>query len=301
MIQRIPSWTWEPRGGGITMVAPSGTAVIRYRERIRPVQSVAAILRDRAADRRYRATATSAIEPLVTGEGEYGAAVDLVGEMVGSPAGTTPGALPRTLGFLFTDDWYSEVTGIALRPDEGATVAHWVRKLIVDSRLMLGTRRRRYVYAKPLGWDGYARLPLYMTWFPPEHPRDPTSITMYPALPAPSGIDEDPNFGMIPTGPPASAELIAETEPPAPVELGRLTGTRWQFQVRDERGRTMQRTTVLLRDDRYLYGSYLDRDAATAAPGDEGDTVYQALLASIEPLPAPHGAATGPGLVTDWF
>lgn len=301
MIQRIPSWTWSPRGGGITLTPPGGGAVIRYRERVRPLQTVAGILRDRAADTRFRATSVSPIESLVTAEGEYAAVVDVQGVLDAAPEGGSATTAARTLGFVFADDWYSEVAGIALREALVAPVKIWVRRLIHESQLMLGIRRRRFVYEPPPGWYGYARLPLFMTWFPPEYPRDATSITVYPALPAPVGVDEAPHFGMIPVGPPATAEVLAEVAARAPLEHGRLTGFCWELLVRDERGRNMQRSMVMLRDDRYLYVAYLDRDSATAAPGDEGALAFATLLTSIASVPQPRAVAASTGLAEDWF
>ena len=74
-----------PRGGGVTMTPPDGGAVIRYRERLRPLMSVAAILDERATDKSFRVTSVRAVEPLVTSEGEYAAIVD-----VGVAAPMTP-------------------------------------------------------------------------------------------------------------------------------------------------------------------------------------------------------------------
>ncbi len=284
------------------MTPPAGGAIIRYRERLRPLQSVAAILRDRATDTRFRVTSIGPIEPHITAEGEYAAVVDVAGVLDAPPGGGQPRPLARSLGFIFGDDWYSEVTGIALQPDLVELVGHWVRRLVMESKLMLGVRRRRCVYTPPAGWYGYARLPLFMTWFPPEYPRDPTSITVYPALPTARGGDEPASFGMLTVGAPASAEVLGEILDTAPIEVGAATGTMYELPIRDERNRIMRRTMVLMRDDRYLYASYLDRDAATAGPTDEGLVRYRALLASFNPLPAANAPGTTPvALGTDWF
>lgn len=278
-----------PRGGGVTMTPPDGGAVIRYRERLRPLMSVAAILDERATDKSFRVTSVRAVEPLVTSEGEYAAIVDV--------GGAAPMPVERTLGFVFGDDWYSEVTGTAIRRELVAPVRELVRKLVLDSRLMLGIRRRRFVYTQPPGWHGHTRLPLFVTWFPPEHPRDATSITVYPALPAPFGTDEEPHFRMIPIGPPASAEIIDELEPRTTFVRNGLVGCRWRFAVRDERGRAVHRDMVLMRDARYLYASYLDRDANP----DEGLLAYQALLDSIRPVPDPGLTRSAEPLTSDWL
>jgi len=300
VIQRIPNWSWDPRAGGITMTPPGGGAVIQYRERVRPLQTVASILRDR--DRRFQVTSIGPIERHVTGEGEYAAVVDVAGVLDVPTGGGRGRPLARSLGFIFGDDWYSEVVGIALQPDMVGPVGQWVRKLVAQSKLMLGIRRRRCVYTPPEGWSGYSRLPLFMTWFPPDYPRDPTSITVYPALPAPVGVTAPASFEMLTIGAPSAAELLGEIVDTTPVQFGAATGSMYELAIRDERNRMMVRTMAVLRDDRYVYASYLDRFAATAGPSDEGLARYRALLASFEPLPAASASNTSSlALSADWF
>lgn len=284
------------------MTSPAGGAMIRYRDRVRPLQTVAAILRDRAADTRFRVTSIGPIERHLTNEGEYAAVVDVAGVLDAPPGGGRPRPLARSLGFIFGDDWYSEVTGIALQPELVAPVGQWVRKLVTQSKLMLGIRLRRCVYTPPAGWSGYSRLPLFMTWFPPDHPRNPTSITVYPALPAPVGVDVPASFELLTIGAPSAAELLGEIKDTAPLQIGAATGSLYELAIRDERQRMMQRTMALLRDDRYVYASYLDRDAATAGPTDESLAQFRTLLTSFEPLPAANASSTTPvALSTDWF
>lgn len=276
MIARVPGWSWEVRGGGVTMVPPEGPGcgAVRYRERIHPLRSVEAILRDKLADRRQIVT-VGPIEPLVTTEGEYAAVVDVLG-MQGSAR------VQRTLGFVFGDDWYSEIGGIALRADQFERFATFVRRLVRDVRLSLGVRRRRFVYQPPEGWHGYVRLPTYATWFPPEHPADPTSITVYPALPSSSGGADGERLDLLCIGPPAPADVVGEITPVTTTNTTRLSGSAWEFEVRDERGRQLARRVVMLRDERYLYTCYLD---AARADLVTRRLVLDRLLESIEPLP----------------
>lgn len=284
------------------MTSPAGGAIIRYRDRVRPLQTVAAILRDRAADTRFRVTSIGRIERHLTDEGEYAAVVDVAGVLEAPPGGGRPRSVARSLGFIFGDDWYSEVTGIALQPDLIGPVSQWVRTLVAQSKLMLGTRVRRWVYTPPAGWSGYSRLPLFTTWFPPDHPRDPTSITVYPALPAPAGVDAPASFEMLTIGPPSAGELLGEIRDTAPFQIDTAAGSMYELSIRDERQRMMLRTMVVMRDDRYVYASYLDRDAATARPTDAGMAQYRALLASFEALPAVNASSTTPvALGADWF
>ena len=301
MIARVPGWSWSPGGGGVTIAPPGGGAAIRYRERLRPVRSVASLLRDRAADQRFRPTQIGPVERLITAEGEYAAVIELAGVLQAPTLSGAPAPITRTLAFLFTDDWYSEIAGIAVQPALAATVSQCVRRLATASRLQLGARRRRFVYTPPPGWAGHQRLPLFTTWFAPEHPRRMGEITVYPAVPTPVGIDEPVGFDLLPFGSPADAQLVDVTVPRTPLQLGPLEGATWELRLRDEQQRTVHRTMAMVRDARYLYTAYLDRSFATAAPTDESLAAFTALLASIEPLPAPHASARIAGLTSDFF
>jgi hypothetical protein len=294
VIARIPGWSWEPQGGGVTLLPSTGGAALRYRERLQPLRSAAAILRTKAEDPSFRVISCGPIERLVTHEGEFAALVDLRGEQL-SPDGK--GALVhRTIGWVFGDDWYSEVAGIAFRPDLFEPIAGMVRTVLRDEKLQLGTRRRRFVYTAPPGWYGYSRLPHYTTWFPPEFPRDATSITVYPAVPAPVGLEEDENFAAIPIGPPASADVIGELLGRTPVRFDRLTGNVWELEIRDERQRAMVRRAAILRDERYLYSLYLDAPFELVVAGR---VIFDEMLATIEPLPG--AAMRSAALSEEWL
>ena len=302
MIVRVPGWSWEVRGGGITLVPDAGGGAIRYRERLRPVLPVAAILRAKQEDPRFTVTSISPIERFVTMEGEYAAAVDIAGELGGRP-------MARTLAFVFADDWYSEIAGIATDPDRADVVAATVRALARDTRLVLGARRRPFVYRPPHGWFGYRRLPQYATWFPPEHPRDPTSIEVYPALPVAIGdsashsATSDPEhvvaaerIALLAIGPPTRADVLGELTARTPITTARLGGSAWELDIRDEQGRALTRRLVILRDERYVYSAYLDTPASDL---DLHRPILADLLDSIEPLPT-AGNSTAP-ISYHWF
>ena len=275
MIARLPGWSWDVRGGGVTLVPPEGrrAGAVRYVERLRPLRPVDAILRDKAGD--TPGVTFGPIEPVVTAEGEYAAVVDVHGTMNGAP-------VQRTMGYVFADDWYSEVAVLALQPDQFARFAKIGRDVVRQVRLMLGVRRRRYVYRPPAGWHGYERLPQFVSWFSPRYPADPTSITVYPAIPVAPG--QEVHFGMLPIGPPVSAEVIDELAPPSEARTAKLFGAAWDLDIHDEHRRRLARRVVLVRDQRYLYTAYLDAamgELAARAP------LLDELLASIEPIPTP--------------
>ena len=66
--------------------------------------------------------------------------------------------------------------------------------------------------------------------------------------------------------------------------VGELAGSVWEFEISDEHARKLARRIALLRDDRYLYTAYLDTPFSQLAARR---TTFDALLASIEPVPFP--------------
>lgn len=288
MITRVPGWSWDVRGGVVTLAPLDGGPAlgsIRYRERIAPLRTVAEIL-DHKDDGTAGPVELGAVEPLTTLEGEYGAAID-----VRSARGQ------YTLGVVYGDDWYAEIVGLTAVPEQFARFARQVRDLVRNDRLALGpVRRRRFEYRAPRGWHGHTRLPQFVTWFPPDHPANPTSITVYPALPA--SPDMELGFHALYVGPPAPAEVVRERTPRAELLAGGLAGLVWELDVIDEARRPLVRRVVILRDDRFVYPLYLDAPADGLAPGL---AAFEEVLASIRPLPRPGvHAAGGNDLFAHW-
>jgi hypothetical protein len=245
---------------------------VRYRERIAPLRSIAKILKKPGRD--FTVTRVGTVTPLVTNEGEYAAAVDIEGTANGQE-------IQRSLGVVFGDDWYSEITAVAFGRPQFAMFAGTVRELVRDERLLLGVRRRRYVYTPPVGWNGYSRLPLFTTWFSPEFPAQPTSISVYPAIPTMER--GDPSFRHVHLGPVAPAEIVEQIGPRMEVKLDSgLIGAAWDFRIRDEASRDLVRRVMLVRDGHYLYKCHLD------TPKDHVERwvpTWKALVESIRPLP----------------
>jgi hypothetical protein len=276
MISRLEGWTWDVRGGGVTlspMRAGPSVGVISYRERVGPLRSIAEILRDKP-DVDFKIKRVSPVTPLVTYEGEFAAIVDFEGVSMEMP-------VQRSLGFVFGDDWYSEIAAVVHNREYFAMFAGTVRELVRGDRLMLGVRRRRYSYTPPAGWDGYSRLPMFATWFPPEYPKSPTSITIYPAIPT---TEQDVRIAHLRLGPVAPADVHGEVSPRNDWQLENgLLGATWDFAIRDEAGRDLIRRLVMLRDERYIYACHLD------ARHDHLEGLiptWKDLVGSIQPLPA---------------
>lgn len=287
MIARIPGWSWHVRGGGVTLTPPGGRAVgsIRYRERRAPIRPILDIIAAKGPSPGGR---RSAIERLVTAEGEYAAVVDLVHPLAGIE-------VQRTIGVVYADDWYSSISGLARDPEHFERFSALVRQLTASDRLMLGGhRRRRFVYSPPTGWNGWSPLPLVTTWFAPGYPRSRTSLTVYPALPV------SPNtaaaLSSIPVGPPRPAEIVEPRAAPIDIESGELAGRQWEFVARDARG-LFVRAVAILASDRHHYVVHLD---AVEAQLDEGQRALAALIASIEPLPVAGDLAPTTDVFDHW-
>lgn len=276
MISRLEGWTWDVHGGGVTLSwqRNPGCGVIRYRERLRPLRSLAEVVRDKPAGVDVTITRIGEVTPLMTHEGEFAAAVDLEGTSKEMP-------VQYSIGVVFADDWYSELVAVAHGRAQFSMFAGTMRELLRGDQLMLGVRRRRYSYKPPAGWSGYSRLPMFATWFPPEFPSSPTSITMYPAIPATQ--HGELNIAHLRLGPVAPAQILGELSPRSDVQMeSGLVGSGWNFAIRDEAGRDLVRRVIMLRDERYIYASHLD---ARPSDIDRWIATWKELVESIQPLP----------------
>ncbi len=167
MITFPPGWSVERVEASWCLFPPAGqtAGAIRYVERARPLRSLRNIVAAHTKSVGFVATATEAIEQLVTVEGEWAGFT--------AQRGTTPGVpqpIERSWGVVFGDDFYACVTGIALDAAHFALVRDTARALTLADRHHLGVRRRRYAYRPPVGWQGLSRL-FETTWYPPGYLR----------------------------------------------------------------------------------------------------------------------------------
>jgi len=111
MIPRPAGWSWEARGELVLAAPADGKSVgyVTYVERRRPLARVSAVVAELERDFRFRMTRVGVPERLVTAEGEYGAVVTVDGLLLEAP-------VQHTLGFVFMDDSFSVIDGLALHP-----------------------------------------------------------------------------------------------------------------------------------------------------------------------------------------
>lgn len=268
MISRTPGWSWTVAGGAVTL-APRGDVHcgrVRYRERVQPLRTVEDILGARIADGTIEPIEVGAIEALTTDEGEYAAVVRARGR-----------DSERTIGVVLADDWYAEIDALALRADQFERFAKLTRSLVRQDRLMLGVRRRRVRHDALAGWHHDEPLPMFA-----RYRRGAETAVVYAAMPVPAGVAE--SFDLLVGGPPAPASILRTITRRTPIIVGELAGSVWELEISDEHARRLARRIALLRDDRYLYTAYVDVPFAELAARR---AMFDALLASIEPIPFP--------------
>jgi hypothetical protein len=178
MIPHLPGWTklWEP--DALTLFAPSGAAhgVIRYRERLQPLQSLEQLVSDFVA--REPGFVVDAIEPTVrftTREGERGEALTMRGRLAETWA-------QRDLAIVTGELCYSRLTGVLLDKRHSHTFTQLIRGLATGISLGMALRRRRFEYDAPPGW---LRRDCGLTthWTPARISENSLLLTVCPAEP----------------------------------------------------------------------------------------------------------------------
>jgi hypothetical protein len=258
----------------ITLVPDEGKAHghIVYRERIRPVlrldRLLAAELGELAAQARHVA--------VVTDEGEHAVHVTAV-----SP----DGAVRHDVGLVFVDDFYARVRGTCDEPTEHERFGALMRKLIVGDSHGMTRRRRRYYYTPPPGWQALARG-LETHWFPPDYPRNRSTISVPPAsqgvldpvtvLQARLALDATAGFAATDVRP---AEPIATSS-------ANLAGVSFLVTGVFDRKTPFVRELAVLFDHRCTYPLLFD-SAGGAAEHTAARRCFGDLVRSVRPLPAP--------------
>lgn len=281
MIPLLPGWQRRYSGDITLFIHPNGpaAAAVHYQERLRPLQRMRDLV-DLALSRRpmFRVDQALPVERILTTEGEYAAHAVLRGQIEGRPAECHVGA-------VFGDDFQSLLQGVVTQPSLFADFHRDLRALISQDSLGLGRRRRRFVYAPPPGWQGLPRS-FSTEWFPPDFPRDPSSITVFPANPA-----------LLPPAELLQQLIQAEqqvgqvtlTALPKPDVAPSLLAAQQRVGGRSEKGVPFFRQWAALADAHYCYIVQLESLQADGLSRHE--RAFWALLRSIEPLPAPEAPA----------
>jgi len=244
-------------------------AVIQYRECVRPLARAGTLLRRALAQVPAFAWTElpDTVERLVTFEGEYGALATVAGTYEAGPA-------QADFGFVFGDDYFSQVSALCFRSEEFAGVTALVRKLVTGDSHGLGVRRRRFEYAPPRGWHAIVRR-FTTEWLPPDFPNDALHLTAYPANPRRL---ERAELARILLG-----TSVVESERRGPLALSSGLGGEW-FEARYRRdGERYARLAAIFDDDRYSYvlEAIATGDGPLAAHRDELEQVF----ASVQPIP----------------
>lgn len=170
MILAVGGWRTERSGHDLRLIPPEGVerGSIVYRERVRPVLKLERLLERTLGPLAARAR----VDSLVTHEGEYAVHASVV-----DPGG----AVRHDAGFVFVDDYHASIIGTCRARADHERFGAVVRALVTgDSHGFAG--RRRYLYTPPPGWQGLPRG-LETHWFPPDYPRNRSTISVPPALP----------------------------------------------------------------------------------------------------------------------
>lgn len=178
MIQLPPAWTVVPESGVVRLVHPAGaaTAVVHYRERMRPLVRLGLLVPEFLASvPAFEVRSPWAPEVLTTTEGEHAALVTFQGIENGR-------ASQRDLGFVFGDDFFASLSAQCTMPEQFADMTSLVRQLVLSDSHALGVRRRRFAYHAPNGWEPIVEG-FVTDWYPPGFPNDSMILTMRPANP----------------------------------------------------------------------------------------------------------------------
>lgn len=285
MIPLGTGWHVVARGSALCLTPPEGAGcgAIRYDERRRPLQPVATLLATmQAGEPGFVAMRQRGPEPLTTHEGEYAALVVQEGFLRGS---ATP--VQRSIGYVFGDDFYACIDGLALREDQFVRFEDEVRRLVQNDRHFLGLRRRRFRFQPPTGYFGVERTALHAYYYAPGFPRDPTVIVVYPATPRVLWHGDDLTQHLRPL----QGLCVHDVSGPFLRQTATLSGDTWTLHGTDDDGRAMTRTIVVLHDDRYVYPLSLDTPSTPAA---EPLARFAAVVESVQRLPGLRGAALAP-------
>jgi hypothetical protein len=248
MLSATPGWTRRFRGHAVELRSLLG--VIRHRGEVPGIPPLGRWAR-----------AATAIERLVTDEGEYGAMA------------LRPG---RAAAVILGDHHHERLEG---RGESDAFVEAF-RAIARGITLGLGVRRRRVMYAAPKGWLAIKRG-LVTDWIAPMTPRGTTMIRVYPAVPT---SQEAAAIVTTLVAHDAEAGLVTERKH----ELAMPGGLLVALEVRSG-SRIAWRDWAIFRQGPYAMSVRLEGiDEKAVATARE---TFLALVASIEPLPVPARVA----------
>lgn len=272
----------------LVLYPPGGpaTGMIGYRERVRPLASLRTLIDQFNAKHPEFVLSAERSEPLVTTEGEYAAVVTLEGSLDGKPA-------QRDLGYVFGDDFYAHISGLALQPEQFATFTATVRELTLHDSHRLGVRRRRFLYNPPAGWTAKERG-FITSYLAPGFPANGTAITVWPANPRRQNEDGTTLIDALLEEDRQNGFVLEHRSAPAPLSSHGLHGQSWEVIGTFANQPRTYRDLVVFEDGRYLY--MLRLETLDAAHRPEHRKLFLEVVLSTLPLPGPSTQTATQGI-----
>lgn len=275
----LGGWTRHPMADGFILVPPDGLTAgpIRIREKL-PLRPLRAFVDDALREGGTEVASAARIGPLsrfMTLEGESAGQVTVVFALPGGEA------LERTFALVAGDDICAVIDGATARPDDFARYRQAIRELAESYYLGLGElRRRRFDYTPPPGWEALAR-PYVTVWYAPGFPGTAAFISVFEARPrAGTSVEvEDRSLSI--------ENSLVDMRVTESLSLSGGLGGRLEQGNGVQDGKRIHVVRARLGDGRFDYIVQLNaaEDALPAARA-----AFDALLASIEPIPRPAGA-----------
>ncbi|MFN0253811.1 MAG: hypothetical protein ACKV2T_43495 [Kofleriaceae bacterium] len=290
MIGYPAGWTLKPGVVYSTLIPPAGLSVgaIRYQERVRPLLRLGQLVARRLeVVPAFQLAQLAEPEVLTTREGEHAALVVATGEIEGRPA-------QRSMGFVFGDDFYARIEGVALTSEAFGPLNDIVRDLVVTDSHALGVRRRRFRYTPPPAWQALVRG-FQTDWIPRRFPAEWAMITVHPANPVRESVGDmlrafvmqQVLFGV---------ELQEELDYREVQTSSGLVGGLASIACLQHGVRAL-RSVVALLDFRHVY--VLEMVSRTVPLWPAHTKEFEAFWKSVRPIPVAEAAA-GRGLQEHW-
>ncbi len=275
----LPGWRVRYLADGL-LLSPAGPPEgrsIRIQERL-PLRPAHAVIAAARAQLPGADLALSAIERVITQEGEFAIRCALRGADA-----------CRALGMVWGDHFYTQIDGAA-RPADFAEVEAGVRDLTAFHALGLGElRRRRYLYTPPPGWRAYPRG-LTAEWYAPGFPGDHGFISAFAARPGGETLTSQLDRVLHEMSWFGFRRDASEPGEAMSTDDG-TAGHAWTITGRYAAAPPMVFKVVVLSDHRFQYPLRLE---ATPAAFDRHVEAFDAMIRSIQRLPAPTRDASSP-------
>lgn len=274
----IPSgWSIRHLPDALLLMHPTSNVTIHYRERAGAPRAIGVLAREiLACWPHLEVRGFGEVERFLTDDDELAA-------LVTASCVEDARVVQVTLGFVFTDDFFSSMAATCRDPLLSGEIHATVRALVRADSHALGVRRRRFEYTPPATWQPYRRS-LATEWLPPGYPAHSTTLVAYPANP----IDvvgrgwfgdmhtflEEAGWHVLDVGP-----LRRGTNAHA------LAFEEQEVLARRPDGSLRRHCVVLLGDSRYQYPLELRVESADLADADRA--VLRAVVDSVVPFRPP--------------